>query len=151
VITKKDKSGIAILVIVLTIVVGLIVWGYYEYNSQSVGVTEEAADSVRGETEEGKLMPVPVEKVDKVNQKHLTGNLVKGDTGGREWTLLYEEPGDPALTMVLKFDNSSICKIGKLEGVCDKTKFTIGDRVEVWGVEENSKLLVSRLNRIKEP
>lgn len=71
-----------------------------------------------------------------------TGNLTKP---GNEWVLLYELPGQPALTAELNFTNRSVCYKERAVIPCEPSNWQIGDRAEVSGFFEESKLWVSDL------
>ncbi|MDA3802878.1 MAG: hypothetical protein PF488_03205 [Patescibacteria group bacterium] len=65
-----------------------------------------------------------------------TGNVVKD---GSTWSVVYEEPGAPALKEKLVFDEQSVCL---KEGVCRPVYWQIGDRVEVVGIKGDEGILV---------
>ncbi len=70
------------------------------------------------------------------------GNLVKPQD---DWVLVYEEPGQPALTVVLEFDEESRCDLGDGFEECDWEQFENGMRVEVTGWKDNDALKVDDL------
>jgi len=76
-----------------------------------------------------------VEKISQVDFKE-TGNLTKPEG---EWTLVYEKPGQPALTKNLEITEDSICinEVGDLKNseVCNVGNWEAGDRVKVFGKE----------------
>jgi len=69
-----------------------------------------------------------------------TGNLVDKSTELEEnWTLLYEEPGKPALSVFLDFTQNSICAVGNETILCWDTELVGGERVTIEGQKaENS-------------
>lgn len=60
-----------------------------------------------------------------------TGNLVFNNPGMENdvWYLVYEAPGEPALSMKLQFDEQSVCS----EGVCNPETLKAGQSVRVVG------------------
>lgn len=75
------------------------------------------------------------------------GNIVE-----REglWTLVYEKPGSPALTVSLVFDDLSMCTDERADGSCLPAYWEIGDRVEIKGVKDEDILLVRSFRVIGE-
>lgn len=63
----------------------------------------------------------------------------------KAWTLVYEEPGKPALTLNLVFDQQSNCLIGETEQVCVPENLTVGSRVNIQGVMVKNQLMVRNL------
>jgi hypothetical protein len=64
-----------------------------------------------------------------------TGNLtLKGEEGGIErWALVYEKPGQPALSVDLFFTQDSFCDFGSGAEPCLEPQFEQGQRAEVQG------------------
>lgn len=75
---------------------------------------------------------------------NLTGEI-------NNWSLVYEEPGKPALTKKLRFDNLSKCFIGCEEEICDSSKLTLGERVRVSGDFKNDLLIVADMVYVNKP
>jgi hypothetical protein len=79
------------------------------------------------------------------------GNLTMHSDGTEPntWTLVYEEPGQPALTKQLTFDTASICATGVENSTCDSSTFTPGQRVKILGTSvDEENVLVIRLENI---
>lgn len=74
------------------------------------------------------------------------GNIVTAYEEG--FSLLYDTPGNPAAKVLLKFTPSSICNFGKGNESCDLYKFTIGDRVEVFGQKNGDFADITWLSKI---
>lgn len=74
------------------------------------------------------------------------GNMVEGET--ESYALLYEETGESALTVDLKFTEESTCNIGRGNEPCDESAMTIGDRVETWGYKSGNVLEVLWLGQV---
>lgn len=96
--------------------------------------------------------------VDLNNQESVQRFLKKGnltsataDETKNEWLFVYEEPGKPALSNRLMFNNKTVCYLTNgIESQCDKIKFRSGDRVEIAGEIKDGKVTVSELAMIKE-
>ncbi|MBD3282182.1 MAG: hypothetical protein GF387_01070 [Candidatus Portnoybacteria bacterium] len=95
-------------------------------------------------------------KVDKITipedetvQFDQTGNLARNNPGMEEdtWYLIYEQPGQPALTDPLVFTSSSICAKGNENTTCDPEELTQGDRVRILGEETEQGIKVIRLEQ----
>lgn len=71
-------------------------------------------------------------------------------TGSNDaWTLVYEEPGKPALTLGLVFDQQSNCLIDEIEQVCASENLTVGSRVNVQGIMTENQLIVRNLEVVE--
>jgi len=64
---------------------------------------------------------------------------------GNQWKIVYEEPGAPALVKYLEFNNQSKC----FSVSCDENQFEIGERVEVKGLAQEDKVIVSLIEKIQ--
>jgi hypothetical protein len=72
-----------------------------------------------------------------------SGNLVERDGN---WTLVYEEPGKPALTARLQFSDQSKCFTNNNEKIaCEPGSWEEGSKVEVSGTETNGIVKVNNL------
>ena len=81
------------------------------------------------------IAEVDVSEVDFVK----AGNLTAAGAG---WRLVYEEPGNPALTTALIFSDESRCGAD----ICEISSFEAGDRVSVEGLKTGEgNVLVVRL------
>lgn len=76
-----------------------------------------------------------------------TGNIVERNGS---WELVYEEPGKPALTVSLIFDEQSMCTDERADNSCLPAYWEVGDRVEISGSKENSTLYVRNLRVVGE-
>lgn len=76
-----------------------------------------------------------------------TGNLTQ-EQG--VWTLVYEKPGAPALTVELEFGDISRCLDEYADQSCSPEYWQAGDRAEVIGYRVNDRVLVSQLRIIGE-
>lgn len=77
-----------------------------------------------------------------------TGNLVAGENN--KWALLYEEAGQPALKVDLRFVDGSFCDLGQETKNCFVLPdgfFEVGDRVRIEGGRQNSEVFISRLKK----
>lgn len=95
--------------------------------------------TVSGPTPQATSTPTPsLQEADFIHE----GNLTKPATN---WVLIYEKPGSPALQKILIFDSSSICVRGGISSTCDKSSFTVGERVKIEGFEEESRVNVIKI------
>jgi hypothetical protein len=76
-----------------------------------------------------------------------TGNLTKS---GENWNLVYEEPGKPALSVDLEFNEKSLCTDAYKNNSCSPVYWEIGDRAEIIGYREENRVLVTYLRIIGE-
>jgi uncharacterized protein YxeA len=86
---------------------------------------------------------------DEIIQFDQIGNLVRNNPGMEEdiWYLVYEQPGQPALTTSLIFTSSSICAEENENIICDTEKLTQGNRVRILGEEKEEGVEVIRLEQ----
>ncbi len=76
------------------------------------------------------------------------GNLTSAtaDETKNEWLLVYEEPGKPALSNKLIFNDKSICYLADgTQSVCSEIKFKSGDNVEISGELKDDEVTISEL------
>jgi hypothetical protein len=66
----------------------------------------------------------------------------------KDWTLLYEKPGNPAISVKLVFTKSSLCDLGKGKMVCDKNKLNNGDQAKIEGNRKNQEVTVINLTKL---
>jgi hypothetical protein len=86
-------------------------------------------------------------KEDGMSSFNHIGNLVKD---GDSWKLVYEEPGQPALTANLKFTDDSECLDEYQDKSCLPAYWRVGDRAEIQGKYGLGTVNVSRLRIIGE-
>ncbi len=72
------------------------------------------------------------------------GNITKLENAVN-WTLVYEEPGKPALTKELIVKDDSLCISGQDISYCYSFVITAGDRVLIDGKENEGKIEVLRM------
>jgi len=75
------------------------------------------------------------------------GNLVKRDG---DWQLIYEEPGKPALSVRLEFNENSMCHDAYEDKSCSPEYWEEGDRAQIMGYKQEGKVLVSSLRIVGE-
>lgn len=76
------------------------------------------------------------------------GNLTSAtsDESKNDWLLVYEEPGKPALSNKIVFNDKSICYLADgNQSACSEIKFKSGDRVEIAGEIKNGQVTISEL------
>lgn len=71
------------------------------------------------------------------------GNLKIGK--GPVWTLLYEEPGSPAISASLSFLPNAVCKKGLSSFPCEEPLWAEGARAKVEGIKKGNEIKVSKL------
>lgn len=76
-----------------------------------------------------------------------TGNLLQNNPGMEPgvWYVLYEEPGQPAVSAALAFDAESRCISPAVQATCDPSTFLQGSRVTVAGTEKDGRVFVDTL------
>ena len=74
---------------------------------------------------------------------HETGMLTKGGT--TDWTLIFEKPGKPALTVSLAFTNTSQCREKEVWIPCSPPKWQAGTQAEVYGTRKGDIVAVHTL------
>jgi len=92
-------------------------------------------------------------KVDKVTEPaegalfDQTGNLTRDNPGLEAgfWYLVYEMPGQPALTKQLLFESSSVCAQRAENMTCQTETFSQGEKVRIIGEETDGQVRVVRL------
>jgi len=151
----KNEQGVAsVVLIVLLVVAAVAVYGGVKIIKKPVNSPEiqspissnsEETDAPIEEVEP-QISPVLIENFDK------TGNLTDWDASVEkqtgDWTLLYEEPGRPAIVANLAFNAFSQCDLGNGEEVCDKNKLELGIMARVQGDEKNGVVTVIKLTKI---
>ncbi|OGZ35155.1 MAG: hypothetical protein A2174_01695 [Candidatus Portnoybacteria bacterium RBG_13_41_18] len=85
------------------------------------------------------------------NNFSATGNLTKNNPGMEKnvWYLIYEKPGQAAISTKLLFSVDSICKLLTTEEICKTSKLTSGKRVRVIGNFVGRAVQVQRLTAVK--
>jgi len=75
-----------------------------------------------------------------------TGTLTRNTPGLTPgvWYLLYEETGNPALTMRLSFEDAQ-CVVNGERGACERSVFENGLSVTIRGDRENDGVLVGEM------
>jgi len=75
------------------------------------------------------------------------GNLVKDNPGMKEgeWYLVYDEPGAPGKSVLLKLVDFSTCSFRGVGKECDEDELEKGMRVNLQGIREGDVLTVTHL------
>jgi len=139
-------------VVVLAIVLLGVIYGAYRLGLQkstnlppTISEKESQGEMVKpgGEIDvpEGELEESGVEESAIEVNFSKTGNLLDRE----EWILLYEEPGNPAIDVSLKFTPASRCDLGNGESACDTSQFENGSLVTVKGHREDKEVTVATL------
>jgi len=142
---SKNKKGAVpvIAVIVLAIAIAGVVWGVSCRSGQTVSQLPTI-----GEPEESE-QPTPEPELE-VNFSE-AGNILNWDSRTEsytdEWTLLYEKPGAPALSVELNFNEDSVCDLGTGDEPCDQGQLNNGDRANIEGHRTDGEVAVIRLEK----
>jgi len=117
-----------------------------EYEDGHIALTAKAEFTV---SEEGKVTITSFKLEDTINTDDFArvGNLTKNNG---EWNLVYEEPGKPALTAELEFDNNSLCLESFEKKTCSSEYWEVGDRAEILGERQGEVVVVSSLRIVDE-
>lgn len=136
-VTNKKGAIPIIAVIILVIAIGGAAYGGYQYLAPK---------------------PTPVPILEPTTRSSLeinfseVGNILNWDVQTEsytdDWTLLYEKPGNPAISVKLNFNENSVCDIGEGDELCDKNKFSNGDRAKVEGNRTNDTVTVIKLEKL---
>jgi hypothetical protein len=138
-----QKGLVPIIVVVLVVVAIVAGYGVYRYfGLDSASPTANPSVSEQPAARQGAL---------EINFTE-TGNILnwnaQTESYMEEWTLLYEKPGNPAISVKLVFNDDSLCDLGEGESVCDKAKLSNGDRAKVEGNMKNGEVTVVNLTKL---
>lgn len=139
---QNEKVAISIIIIVIlaVIVVGVVYGAYLSFNQKPVSLPATSS-----------TQPTVALKTLEINFTE-TGNILNWDSQTEsyteDWTLLYEKPGNPAISVKLVFNEASLCDLGEGEKVCDKSEFNNGDRAKVEGNRNNGEVTVINLTKL---
>ena len=79
-----------------------------------------------------------------------TGTVVnKGSVSVPKWTLVYEQPGAPALTVTLAFNDKSVCNVTATKTSCVQFSVANGTKATVAGQNIDGVVTVSTLSVVK--
>jgi hypothetical protein len=121
-----------IFVLVLGIVLAGAIYGTYRFGSQQSTSLPPATEERPKASAAIPLTPINFSR---------NGNLL--DREG--WILLYEEPGNPAIDVTLKFTQNSRCDFGRGELPCETSDFRNGSRVEIEGNQSGKEVSVLKM------
>jgi hypothetical protein len=74
------------------------------------------------------------------------GNIINQNG---QWIFVYEEPGAPALTVVLNFTDNSLCQFNSEASKCNLDELSNGMRIQVEGRKVDDQLTVTSLTEIE--
>jgi len=147
--SKKGSAAGRLLVVVLLGMI--IVYAGYGYVRNNLKITRGPAANLEKpswlktakEAREEMATVVPTVTPDFVAD----GYLRLRDEGEETeyWTLLYEEPGNPAVIAYLTFNFRSQCDYGSGEQICNTQKFENGLKVHLEGTKKNKDVTVIKL------
>lgn len=132
-IMKRSTTFIICIACVLVVIVIFLVW---QRNEIVPGNPPNSATSTNDNT-----ISLGVENF------HVTGTLVRNNPGLKPdvWYIIYEQPGTPALSLELRFTDTSICLLSGMQTDCQTISVKNGRRAEVWGIKEENMLTATRL------
>ena len=151
---KKQKGAVSIiLIIILTIIViGVGYIAYQSFNKKSTLLSTTPSISKKPEISEQASEPTLQPTMSLEVNFSEEGNILNWDSQTesytQDWTLLYEKPTNPALSVKLIFNENSICDLGEGEGICDKSLLNNGDRAKVDGFNSNRQVIVIKLKKL---
>lgn len=149
--TKKPAPIVILVVVGILVVVFVGVWYLFSRIGREAGPERRTEFRVQP-GEPGTPTPESTQTLE-VNFFE-AGNILNWDpeteSYTEDWTLLYEKPGAPALSVKLIFDGNSVCVLGKGEWPCDQVELNNGDRVELQGNRVGDEVTVIRLRKFPE-
>lgn len=141
----KNGSGFIWLIFGIAFAIGVSYFGSEYYKEDNRWVCEKGIWVKKGNP----VSPRPSENcVDENSNSGVfskIGNLVRGE-GVSYWSLVYEEPGAPALKVRLSFTAKSVCRIGRSVVPCEDELWKVGDRAEISGKRTSGTVTVSSLS-----
>jgi hypothetical protein len=141
---ESKKVFIPIVVLIILIIVVGAGYGVYKYFGPKT-IFLPTGLSVKKESESVPKEPATI-------NFSQSGNVLNWDSRTEsyteDWTLLYEEPGNPALSVKLVFDENSRCDVGEGEEVYDRSKLNNGDRAKIEGNKSDGEVTVVTLKKL---
>lgn len=149
------------IILIAAAVVLAIAGGWYLYSKYFSGNSADQPQIIGGDKDKGgcligagyswceskqKCLRVWEEKCDPGFIKK--GNITSAttDESKNEWLLVYEEPGKPALSNKLIFNDRSVCYLTDgTQSICSEIKFKSGDSVEISGDIKDGKVTILEL------
>jgi len=151
----KDQKGavsIIVIVILIIVVIGVGYIAYQPFNKKSTLLSVIPLISKKPEISEQASEPTLQPTISVEVNFSEEGNILNWDSQTesytQDWTLLYEKPTNPALSVMLIFNESSVCDLGQGEGICDKSLLNNGDRAKVDGFNSNRQVTVINLKKL---
>ncbi len=145
----KEKGLTLPIIIVIVVVFGILAYGTWQYVSKNLKIsrssTIEQSDLFKKPEEVKNQMAtlIPEKQADFIKDGRL--HLSNAGQEIENWTILYEEPGEPAVIANLNFNNRSKCDFGQGEQICSEKHFENGMRVHIEGVKNGNDLTVLKL------
>jgi len=136
-INQKQKSGWGGLIAIIFMVCAVGASVYFGFFSKKSATTNPPA--ANNQTADEQTADTNFEKIGNISQAEPEANP-------DAWYLVYEEPGGPALSTELTFDDESICSYG-WDGVisCAELDFDEGEQIKVKGTLAQGVVLVKIL------
>ncbi|MFH1566122.1 MAG: hypothetical protein ABIB98_02920 [bacterium] len=142
-IKLQNEKGVISIIVIAILVVVVVGVGYSTY--RSVNQKPALLPVVPS------AQPVATPKTLEINFTE-TGEIINWDSRTESytenWTLLYAKPGNPAISVKLIFNETSLCDLGEGGKVCDESKFNNGDRARVEGNKNNGEVTVITLTKL---
>lgn len=151
----KDQKGAVSIIVIVILIIAIIGAGYIAYQSFNKESTLlSVMPSISKKPEISEQVSKPTLKPETPLEVNFSeeGNILNWDSQTesytQDWTLLYEKPTNPALSVKLIFNESSMCDLGQGEGICDKSLLNNGDRAKVDGFNSNRQVIVINLKKL---
>lgn len=145
----KNKGPILPVIIIGGLVLGAL--AFVVYRSVEKGTPASSTDFFKKPAEvKNEIATIaPQKRADFVKD----GNLKLSGEGSEmaTWVLLYDEPGQLALSATLILNNRSKCNFGKDEQICSEKHFENGLRVHLEGTKNGNEVTVIKLEELKLP
>jgi hypothetical protein len=146
---QNEKGVIPVIVVVILaiIVVGVGYGVYQSFGPKPTSLPSMPSAEPSGEPSASEEPTTEPQQALEINFTE-TGNILNWDSQTEsyteDWTLLYEKPGNPAISVKLVFDENSLCD-GE---VCDTSKLNNGDRAKVEGNRSGDEVTVINLAKL---
>jgi len=171
----KNSRGLALVAIILAVLILGLGFGAYKFifqkqsssseknfveeslveessgGSETPNQNEFGSGQVPNQSDSGRGSEVAEDEAVLPQNFSETGGLTDWDANAEKqtgnWVLLYDKPGQLALTVKLTFDNESICDFGSGEEKCDFSKFELGMFAKVEGYEKDGTVTVVKITK----
>lgn len=150
---KTQKGATVILIVIILLATVLFASGYIALKNGKITrgtpTTKPIEDLVQKPKEVKEtiaaIVPAPEANFSK------DGDLLdqRQDPEVERWIFLYGEPGNPAVTVELKFNFRSKCDLGQGENICNTERFPKQIRVHIEGNLKDKVLTVQKMKTLE--